>query len=250
MISDTNGVDDSMNDFAPSIDMMPSIDDTMDHTDDELLDLTFGGSTNNRNGRKSRESSEDSMRFIPSHFDDRDSDHGDDDDEETPPRRRQHVTHRTNRQAVQQDSGNVVQDAMNQAVASMIGSAIKNSLFGTIQNLAQGTQPDTHGSRPRRNRDQMDSRRNRDGMDTRRYRDETDARRNRDDMDARRVRDEIDSGDRLASDSEEDTLATSDQGGGEAHRGTRNVEEDTASLDIEEEFDFLDEYELGSSVEK
>ena len=52
--SENNHADDIESHFAPSIDMMPSFEDTLDHTDDELLDLPSGP----RVTQASRESSE------------------------------------------------------------------------------------------------------------------------------------------------------------------------------------------------
>lgn len=191
-----NHTDDIVAEFAPSIDMMPSYD-AMDHTDDELL-LDLPGE---KPPRASRESSEESMKFIPSHFDG--SDNEDDsvmvvaDAPKTKLRRKS--TRETRHKQVES-----AQSFMRSALSSMVSSAIESTLVGTLQNLAAKSNPSL--TQP---------------------------------------------GDRLAgtqSDTDEDTMATSDPGQENSHRDQKG-EEDTASLNIEDEFEFLEDYEFGSSVE-
>ncbi|XP_052812998.1 reticulophagy regulator 3-like [Mya arenaria] len=193
---ENNVTDDTVNDFTPSIDIMPSFEDSLDHTDDELLGIP----DERKPPRISRESSADSMRFIPSHFEDSDIDEGD-----------QMVPGR-----VEIDTDAAAREIVSQAFASVMGSAIKSSFLGQLQNLQNLASGDTDQNTGKRQ--------------------------------ASRETEE-----RFAStysDSEDETLALSDHARRDVHKEKKDAHDDTASLDIEEEFDFLDEYELGSSVEK
>lgn len=170
--------------------MMPSFEDTLDHTDDELLDLAP------RVTRASRESSEESMKFISSHFND-----SDDDSVAAP---------RVKRSAVQErpqfDFDSAAQRIVSQAFTSVVSSALQNAVSRTAYNLASSDYDDE------RNVIQA-------------------------------------SGDRLAStysDSDDEaTLEKSDLGQRQAF-----YDDDSASLDIEEEFDFLEEYDVSGSPGK
>ncbi|KAH3721531.1 reticulophagy regulator 3-like [Dreissena polymorpha] len=189
---ENNHADDIESHFAPSIDMMPSFEDTLDHTDDELLDLPSGP----RVTQASRESSEESMRFISSHFNDSDDDNVD--------------ALRVSRSAVQDrrefDFDSAAQRIVSQAFSSVVSSALQNAISRTAYNLGSS--------------------------------------------DNDREQNVIHApGDRLAStysdSDDETTLEKSDLGQREAF-----PDDDSASLDIEEEFDFLEEYDVSGSAEK
>lgn len=193
---ENNHVEEMESDFALSIDVMPSFSDILDHSDDDLLDdLPSIEPT-----RSSRESSGDSIRFIPSHFEESD-------EEETlahdlPRTERQRMPKKDSRQRkVVAKSGE--QDIMTQALSSMVSSAIQNTVMGTLQNLAAKSNPRLTQS----------------------------------------------SGDRYASIHSDSDDEVDDHGYEGAHKARRGSGE-TASLDIEEEFDFLEEYDIGSAEEK
>ena len=181
--------------FALSIDVMPSFEDTLDHTDDELLDDL----PSIQPPRSSRESSGDSIRFIPSHFDESDEDETLAHDLPRTERQRSAKKDTRQRKGV---ANTGEQDIMTQALSSMVSSAIQNTVMGTLQNLAAKSNPNLAQS----------------------------------------------SGDRYASihsDSDDDI----DHGHEDAHRA-RRLSGGMESLDIEEEFDFLEEYDPSSAEEK
>lgn len=210
-ITETNHTGDIEAELAPSIDMMPSFDEFLDNTDDELL-LDLPGA---EPPRASRESSDDSIRFIPTHFEESDEEmtlaH------DLPRSERHRTSKRDSRHKKVVGSGE--QDIMTQALTSIVSSAIQSSVLGTLQNLAAK-------SNPRLARSGGDRVSNPELAQS--------------------------AGDRVASthsDSDDDTMAMVDQGYEEAHRD-RKLSEDTSSLNIEDEFEFLDEYDIGSSEER
>lgn len=204
---------------------MPSFDETLDHTDNELLDLPSLPS----NGQ-SRESSAESMRFIPSHFEDSE------DDTQHVPSVLQSSKRKTDSAVQQIDAAAVARDVVAQAFSSVMGSMIQNSVLGSLQNV-RGTREEPDGQGQER-------------LDLASH--------------ARvPISQRLDqaSADRFASthsdsddyDDEDDvTVGVSDL----SDRSRRDdlvdstISEDASSLNIEEEFDFLEEYEYGSSAEK
>ena len=200
-------------DFGLSIDMMPSFEDTLDHTDDELLDLPSFPRTS-----QSRESSEESIRFNPSHFDD-----SEDDSyvaqSELPRRTKQKV------EKPVPDIEAVARDFVAQAYSNIMGSVIQSSVLGSLQNMAG-----------QNNDQQVPSRSRNTGRDSP-YQASSD-----------RFETTYSDSDYEDDDDDEDvTMGMSDQSRRDELVDS-NISEDASSLNIEDEFDFLDDY--GSSPEK
>ena len=194
--------------FGLSIDAMPSFDETLDHTDDELLEPSFRVP---REGSSGRESSEESMRFNPSHFEDLDLD-----DDRT--LAQDFINPDSSVQFKQSKSGRIKKvkvtkpsssdDFVTQTIKNAMGKALKDSVMGAFQNFAAQSNPDLLKA----------------SSDNR-----------------------VSS---TCSDSDEDlTMNTSDLDHTDAHEG-RKISEDSASLNIEEDFEFLDEYDIDSADEK
>ena len=200
-------------DFGLSIDMMPSFEDTLDHTDDELLDLPSFPRTS-----QSRESSEESIRFNPSHFDD-----SEDDSyvaqSELPRRTKQKV------EKPVPDIEAVARDFVAQAYSNIMGSVIQSSVLGSLQNMAG-----------QNNDQQVPSRSRNTGRDS------------PDQASSDRFETTYSDSDYEDDDDDEDvTMGMSDQSRRDELVDS-NISEDASSLNIEDEFDFLDDY--GSSPEK
>ena len=196
-----------------SIDMMPSFEDTLDHTDDELLDLPSFPRTS-----QSRESSEESIRFNPSHFDD-----SEDDSyvaqSELPRRTKQKV------EKPVPDIEAVARDFVAQAYSNIMGSVIQSSVLGSLQNMAG-----------QNNDQQVPSRSRNTGRDS------------PDQASSDRFETTYSDSDYEDDDDDEDvTMGMSDQSRRDELVDS-NISEDASSLNIEDEFDFLDDY--GSSPEK
>ena len=200
-------------DFGLSIDMMPSFEDTLDHTDDELLDLPSFPRTS-----QSRESSEESIRFNPSHFDD-----SEDDSyvaqSELPRRTKQKV------EKPVPDIEAVARDFVAQAYSNIMGSVIQSSVLGSLQNMAG-----------QNNDQQVPSQSRNTGRDS------------PDQASSDRFETTYSDSDYEDDDDDEDvTMGMSDQSRRDELVDS-NISEDASSLNIEDEFDFLDDY--GSSPEK
>ena len=200
-------------DFGLSIDMMPSFEDTLDHTDDELLDLPSFPRTS-----QSRESSEESIRFNPSHVDD-----SEDDSyvaqSELPRRTKQKV------EKPVPDIEAVARDFVAQAYSNIMGSVIQSSVLGSLQNMAG-----------QNNDQQVPSRSRNTGRDS------------PDQASSDRFETTYSDSDYEDDDDDEDvTMGMSDQSRRDELVDS-NISEDASSLNIEDEFDFLDDY--GSSPEK
>ncbi|KAL4222298.1 hypothetical protein ACF0H5_018335 [Mactra antiquata] len=179
------------NDFALSIDLMPSFEDTLDQTDDELLDLP-------EPKRESRESSAESMKFIPSHFEESDEETVVHDLPRTDRQRSsKNLSSRQQHQHQPQPIEQLGQDIMRAALTDVVSSAIQNTVMGTFQNLAAMSNPSVATAQERSISPNSDS---------------------------------------------DDIAIASDHSFGDGPRG-RKISEDNSSLNIEDEFDFLEEYE-------
>ena len=160
------------------IDAMPSFDDVIDHTDDELLTPDIISQS------KSRGSSEEPIRFEPGHFDNSSGS-----EEET----------------VSDENYNAAQSNPAQTLAeSLMANALKQMVGSALQNLAGMTAP----AKETKSRSQRD---------------------------------------RVAythGDSDDEVVFDNVDDGSKDRKEPRTKSLDTEEINIEEEFEFLDEYEL------
>ena len=157
---------------------MPSFDDVIDHTDDELLTPDIVSQS------KSRESSEEPIRFEPGHFDNSSGS-----EEET----------------VSDENYNAAQSNPAQTLAeSLMANALKQMVGSALQNLAGMTAP----AKETKSRSQLD---------------------------------------RVAythGDSDDEVVFDNVDDGSKDRKELRIKSLDSEEINIEEEFEFLDEYEL------
>lgn len=168
--------------------MMPSFDDFLDHTDDELLDTTTP--------------QQKPMNFVPSHFDE---ESGSDEDTLSRDLTFPDITKESSRDLPNVDTPNVedtVRASIAQAFVAQTFSSVMGSALQSLTNLAQSTSPPTRESDPR---EQVSY-----STDT------TDAVQ----MDLGR--------------------SPPNQRGAMRHR----VSENSSDIDIDEEFEFLDDYDV------
>lgn len=220
--------------FALSVNTMPSFEETLDHTDDEFLEPEMPVV---RQRSSSREGSEEVMHFMPKHFDDSDLEPDFEDDDEpvepvvrpkTKTRARAQGSRNWNADPSQKDDG--ADNFMTKALTSAVSAAIQSSVIGALHNFASASNPNLARSSASAKERTASAR--------------------SDNLTRSSVSDRVasagsDSDSDLGDYDDSDTL---DHGIAEDLKG-RKVSEDSASLNIEEDFEFLDEYDLDSSQE-